>query len=259
MREWIEYHRLLGVEHFYLYENESTDNTLEVLKPYILAGLVEVIPWPNIPAHKDHRGHAFDAYQIKAFNHCIQLTKYNVQWLAVLDIDEYIVPTQGKDSLFALLNREARTDTGSLVLNWMIYGTSDVWKIPENKLLTETLTMRADDKHPWHALTKCLHKPQAVADCLVHEAHLKKGYKRKFLNPTDFRINHYWTRDMQECINKRCHLRLEFQPQNLAMHLKREALAYFLDLTQQFNRIEDLSIEPNLPPLRKIMFGDLQD
>ena len=26
LKEWIEYHRLIGVEHFYLYNNGSTDN-----------------------------------------------------------------------------------------------------------------------------------------------------------------------------------------------------------------------------------------
>ena len=35
IKEWIEYHRLVGVERFYIYDNESTDNVKEILKPYI--------------------------------------------------------------------------------------------------------------------------------------------------------------------------------------------------------------------------------
>jgi hypothetical protein len=35
MKEWIEYNRLLGFEHFYMYNNDSTDNYEEVLEPYI--------------------------------------------------------------------------------------------------------------------------------------------------------------------------------------------------------------------------------
>ena len=34
-QEWIEWHRKQGVEKFYIYDNESTDCTKEVLKPYI--------------------------------------------------------------------------------------------------------------------------------------------------------------------------------------------------------------------------------
>ena len=33
--EWIEFYKLVGVEKFYIYDNDSTDNTKEVLKPYI--------------------------------------------------------------------------------------------------------------------------------------------------------------------------------------------------------------------------------
>ena len=35
LREWIEFHRLVGVERFFLYNNRSTDDHLEVLAPYI--------------------------------------------------------------------------------------------------------------------------------------------------------------------------------------------------------------------------------
>ena len=31
IKEWIEYHKLVGVERFYFYDNGSTDNTREVL------------------------------------------------------------------------------------------------------------------------------------------------------------------------------------------------------------------------------------
>lgn len=45
LREWILYHRMVGVEHFWLYNNDSTDNWSEVLAPFIDEGLVDVIPW----------------------------------------------------------------------------------------------------------------------------------------------------------------------------------------------------------------------
>ncbi len=256
IREWIEYHRLLGVEHFYLFENESTDNTVEVLRPYIDQGLVEVIPWTNTPAHRDPRSPHFDAYQIKAFNNCIRYVKRNVQWLAIVDADEYIVPIQGRDALHALLDREANTDTGSLLFYWVIYGTSNVWKIPENKLMTEMLMLRADDNHPWHVLMKSIHKPKAVAECLVHEARLHKGYKQKWLHPSEFRINHYWTRNTQELLSKRFKLHLESQPDDLTFFLQKEGHQHILDLLNAFNRVEDPAIAPYLPELRKVMFNN---
>ena len=33
LREWIEFHRLVGVERFFLYDHESVDDSREVLAP----------------------------------------------------------------------------------------------------------------------------------------------------------------------------------------------------------------------------------
>ena len=35
IQEWIEFHKLLGVKKFYFYDNDSDDNTREVLDKYI--------------------------------------------------------------------------------------------------------------------------------------------------------------------------------------------------------------------------------
>ena len=47
--EWLEFHRLMGVERFFLYNNRSTDNHLEVLAPYIEEGSVVWHDWPMFP------------------------------------------------------------------------------------------------------------------------------------------------------------------------------------------------------------------
>ena len=35
LREWVEYHKMIGVEHFWLYNDNSSDNFEEILEPYI--------------------------------------------------------------------------------------------------------------------------------------------------------------------------------------------------------------------------------
>ena len=49
LAEWIEFHLLAGVEHFFLYDNNSTDDHREVLAPYVRAGVVTVTDWPQFP------------------------------------------------------------------------------------------------------------------------------------------------------------------------------------------------------------------
>lgn len=57
LKEWIEFHRIVGVEHFYLYNNNSDDNYREVLEPYIKRNIVTLVDWPKnqaqIEAYKD--------------------------------------------------------------------------------------------------------------------------------------------------------------------------------------------------------------
>ncbi len=33
LKEWIEYHEMIGIEHFYLYNNNSDDNYRDILQP----------------------------------------------------------------------------------------------------------------------------------------------------------------------------------------------------------------------------------
>src|SRR5437016_521510 len=47
LKEWIEYHKLVGVDHFYLYNNLSLDAFRRILAPYIKDELVTLIQWPD--------------------------------------------------------------------------------------------------------------------------------------------------------------------------------------------------------------------
>ena len=43
--EWLAYHRLQGVEHFYIFSNGDTRALRRALRPFVRAGAVEVIDW----------------------------------------------------------------------------------------------------------------------------------------------------------------------------------------------------------------------
>ena len=80
LKEWLDYHLLAGVEHFYIYDNDSPDNQAEVAKPYVEAGLVTYIPFPGermqIPAYVD----AWDKF------------KFQCRYMAFIDGDEFVYP-----------------------------------------------------------------------------------------------------------------------------------------------------------------------
>jgi hypothetical protein len=199
LREWIEYHRMLGVDHFYLYNNLSQDHYQEVLNPYISQGIVELIQWPYDPPHLG----AWDKIQIEAYQDAFKRAKKRTKWLAIIDSDEYLVPVQDL-SLTKLLGRyESDKKIGGICIPWVFFGTSHVTTIPQNKLLIETLLLNGGPAAGGN--------PQAIWQSGSYKSIVRPKYVDQVVSPhyctyrskqshilVDFstaQINHYWTRD----------------------------------------------------------------
>ena len=80
IKEWIEYHRIIGVERFYLYDNDSQLNEKEILKPYIEKGIVV---YKYLPGNQQ---------QFVAYRDALYRYKNETIWMALIDLDEYILP-----------------------------------------------------------------------------------------------------------------------------------------------------------------------
>ena len=80
LKEWLDYHLLAGVEHFYLYDNESPDNQTEVVKPYVAAGLADYIFAPG------------KFMQMQTYNDAFKRFKFFSRYMAFIDGDEFIFP-----------------------------------------------------------------------------------------------------------------------------------------------------------------------
>ena len=124
LREWLEYHILIGVDHFYLYNNNSTDNFSEILEPYIHSGKVTLINWER------------NYCQVGAYEHCYNMRKNETHWLGYLDTDEFLNITSG--GIKELLGKYNAYP--SLFLFWRIFGTSGVMEEDTSKLVIEQFT-----------------------------------------------------------------------------------------------------------------------
>lgn len=80
LKEWLDFHLTVGVDHFYLYNNNSDDNFREILEPYIGLGIVTLIEWPEQNS------------QFKAYKHCFETYRNETNWISFIDADEFIVP-----------------------------------------------------------------------------------------------------------------------------------------------------------------------
>ncbi len=89
LAEWLEFYRLIGVEHIYLYDNGSKDNPKVVLDPFIKQGFVTLTPW-NLPYHT-----ASVTAQTLAYAHAIMNFGADWRWMAFVDIDEFLFLAEG--------------------------------------------------------------------------------------------------------------------------------------------------------------------
>lgn len=202
LREWIEFHLEMRCEHFYLFNNLSGDHYAQVLQPYIDRGLVELIPWPLEHSSVEDWG----INQCLAYEKAIRMATGKAKWLAILDTDEFLFPVKD-DHLVQTLSRYG--DCGGLAVNWQVFGTSSVSKIPEDRLLIEMLQYKLPATDPTNLLVKSIVQPQRVQGCASSHCVLyKPGYFQvntdrlafegkcaPYVQIDALRINHYQVRD----------------------------------------------------------------
>lgn len=131
IKEWVDYHHAIGVDHFYLYNDNSTDDWQRVLAPYIESGLVEVFHWP---ASKP----CWLKEQITAFQDALTRAKNaNTTWIALIDQDEFIVPMRHSNLKTCLAQHFSHAS--AIYVNWLCFGTSHK-TIPPYKPILPHLT-----------------------------------------------------------------------------------------------------------------------
>lgn len=204
LREWLEFHRVVGVEHFWLYNNQSSDSFQEVLAPYIKKGIVELFDWDQETSATLN----WNTIQCNCYMDGLKKAKNKARWVAILDVDEFLFPVVDND-LPTFLARFSSRYIGGIGVNWQLYGTSHVEKLTPNQLLTETLILKGATDYGENIQMKSIVRPAAVQACFnPHSFEYKPGFLQvtphhtpftgPLLTPVDvdlIRINHYWTRD----------------------------------------------------------------
>jgi hypothetical protein len=200
MPEWLEYHLLVGVEKFYIYDNDSTDNLREVLASYIKDGIVEYIFFPG------------KLRQLPAYNDAVRRFQDQSFWIAFIDSDEFIVPVKTRTIPEFLHDFE---DVPGIEVNWVLYGSGG------HKEKTAGLVMeRFKDHDIWDShynrTVKSINNPRCVFHLNSHIAdyiygtksvdtsknkNVYGGFDRSPLHD-NLRINHYFLKSYEEFLSK---------------------------------------------------------
>lgn len=213
VREWIEFHNMLGVDHFYIYDNESSDHLKEILTPYIKSHIVTYHYWPG------------KIVQLPAYNHALENYRFDTEYMGFIDTDEFLFPIKGfsiPDTIDDIIStyhaRTARVfNAGGIGVNWRSYGTSHISKYIEG-LVIENYILRGTDDYRENVHIKTICKPDLVK-AFVNSPHnvfyndplTTTISEHGSMIPSAFfydghcdilRINHYYTKSESELINK---------------------------------------------------------
>ena len=107
LKENIEYHTLIGVDHFFIYDHMSAIPLKKALEDY---DNVSVELCKTDSALRD------------CYKKCWQENKNKFQWIAIVDTDEFIVMKDGNTNLKEFLKPYEKY--GSLAIWWRCFNSS---------------------------------------------------------------------------------------------------------------------------------------
>lgn len=217
--EWLTLHNAVGVEHFYLYNDQSTDNFREVLEPWIRKEIVTLFDMPDPGTQKG------------AYNDCIKRFRMQARWIAFIDIDEFLFSPETRD-LRSVLQRY--DGAAAIFVYWSMFGSNGHRTRPEGSVIenyTRCMDLqqaRVDSTRNWRETPlgivqttagvingKSIVNPRLVAlagvhrpsrlfcGCIVDESGRELHHKVK----NDFsysilKINHYWSKSHEDLMVK---------------------------------------------------------
>jgi hypothetical protein len=204
--EWLEFHRLAGVERFFLYDNGSVDNHLEILGPYIDEGVVVRHEWPG--PFRGHNGRPMALFS--AFEHCAGAHRDDARWVAFLDMDEFLFSPA--DVPLGEVLRDYDDHPGVVVSRAEFGSAGHVDKPPG--LVIESYLERRPLKPDDRLVYKSIVEPGQITRCLTaHSFEYRDGVpvdeERRPIDPWRYltrkppvwerlRIHHYFTKSEEE-------------------------------------------------------------
>lgn len=211
IREFILFYQATGADRIYLYDNDSTDNLMEEIRPFVESGFVVYRRWSG-------RG-----VQTAAYRDAVKRSKRRTKWLAIMDDDEFLFSPKGPMPE-QLRNYEDYPGIGA---NWVMFGPNGHDKSPDGLVMDNYTTTFEDGDCIGNHHIKSIVQPRKVS-CIhhTHYAEYKRGQyavdERKdtidnfsaILERTGraftpknyrdiFRINHYSTKSLED-LRRKC-------------------------------------------------------
>lgn len=187
LREWVMYHARVGVDKFILYDNDSDDGLDGTVQGLNRAGFdVRTVYWP------------WPKTQEAGFSHCALHAEKLCEWVAFVDVDEFILsptwlsrrkpdPNMLSSSLLPKGTNPARV--GQVSVKCVEFGPSNRTVHPVQGV-TQGYTCRRkfDRRHKSIVMMEAVH-PSLLN--VVHHFKLRDGFRSSQLGKHRAIVNHY--------------------------------------------------------------------
>ena len=131
---WIKHYIWQGVDHIYLIDNDSNDNPLDILQPYIDNGYITLYQLPGKYKQMTHFKYVYEKENLRE----------NTKWLMNIDVDEYMYCNNCdiKKELYKYDNYYV------IYTQWRVFGSNNLELQPKDPRISFTLRHK---NLSWHS------------------------------------------------------------------------------------------------------------
>jgi hypothetical protein len=172
--EWIRHHLDFGVDHFFLLDNGSSDNPRKILLEH--QDKITLISCPESP-------------QVRAYKRTYKIAKNLFDWIAVIDLDEFLYTKQGAPSIKEYL-QSFPPEIRSITVDWRVFVPSRLFQ-PCSAIAGFTLAFEKDliSTNPYKSIFRTSIEPHSIG---VHSPRIPNDQKVSLSRNTDsLGLNHY--------------------------------------------------------------------
>lgn len=126
LKEWLDYHFSIGIEHIWLFEDYGSQSHSDIIKEY--SDKVTLFPFSITGAIEGDTSRQCVVYEWFCREY-----KDKMDWCAFIDIDEFIVLEEGWD-LDTLCKQFKNASLNGFVLYWKLFDANGHIKCPEGKV-----------------------------------------------------------------------------------------------------------------------------
>lgn len=200
--EWVAYYRNLGADHIVIYDNKSSDNSVEILKSLQKNGIIEFHQW-NFGT--------FRSPQIMAYRHAVKNSKCD--WILFIDADEFLVLKDCANLAEFVLPFHHKRKVSGIAINWRIFGDSNLANYDARPIIERFCMASKRDFFPNHHV-KCIYRISDLTNKIhMHLCETKNdivntnGTKfepneifglSKHIDFSKAQINHYYGKTIEE-------------------------------------------------------------